>query len=352
MEFENVPARDALDDKVNRVFAGKVVRKDLVRKVKVGANVPVFVLEYLLGKYCASSDEMAIQMGLQVVNDTLAENYIRPDEATKAQSKVKEQGTFTFIDKVKVRLTDSNYWAEVVNFGHRYVHIPDNYIRDFDRLLTGGIWAQIDMQFEYDEETRGKNPFWIRKLTPIQLATFDLEEYRRLRAEFTTDEWVDFLIRSMGYEPGVMDRRLKLMFLLRLIPLCERNYNLIELGPRGTGKSYAIQELSPYAALLTGPTTVPNLFGHMSGKQKGMVMIWDVVGFDEVGNPENAKRAFHRPLRLRGGLPGRSTPGAPQIQLHGNHRPLLLARLTPECPGPQGCSADRFRTHEDPAPTW
>lgn len=284
MEYQNVPARDPLDDKVNGVFAGKVVRKDLVRKVKVGANVPVFVLEYLLGKYCASSEEMAITMGLQVVNDTLAENYIRPDEATKAQSRVKELGKFTFIDKVKVRLTDSSYWAEVVNFGHRYVHIPDQYIRDYDRLLTGGIWAQIDMRFEYDEETRGKNPFWIQKLTPIQLANFDLEEYRRLRGEFSTDEWIDFMIRSMGYESGVMDRRLKLLFLLRLIPLCERNYNLIELGPRGTGKSYAVQELSPYAALLTGPTTVPNLFGHMSGRQKGMVMIWDVVGFDEVGD--------------------------------------------------------------------
>jgi len=284
MITEEVPARDSLDDKVNRVFAGKVVRKDLVRKVKVGANVPVFVLEYLLGKYCASSDETAIQMGLQVVNDTLAENYIRPDESTKAQSRVKEQGSHTFIDKVKVRLTDSNYWAEVTNFGHSHVHVPDHYVRDFDRLLTGGIWAQVDMRFEYDEESRGKNPFWIDKLTPIQLATFDLDEYRRLRGTFSSDEWVDFVVRSMGYEPSGMDRRLKLLFLTRLIPLCERNYNLIELGPRGTGKSYAIQELSPYSALLTGPTTVANLFGHMNGRQKGMVMIWDVVGFDEVAD--------------------------------------------------------------------
>jgi ATP-dependent Lon protease len=279
-----VLTRDALDDKVNRIFAGRVVRKDLVRKVKVGANVPVFVLEYLLGKYCASSDEMAIQMGLQVVNDTLADNYIRPDESTKAQSKVKEQRKHTFIDKVKVRLVDSQYWAEVTNFGHRYVHIPDHYVRDFDRLLTGGIWAQLDMRFEYDEETRGKYPFWIDKLTPIQLATFDLDEYRQCRSAFTTDEWIDFMIRSIGYEPSVMDRRLKLLFLVRLIPLCERNFNLVELGPRGTGKSYAVQELSPYAALLTGPTTVANLFGHMTGKQKGMVMIWDVVGFDEVAD--------------------------------------------------------------------
>src|SRR6266545_4531034 len=278
------PTRDALDDKANHVFAGKVVRKDLVRKVKVGANVPVFVLEYLLGKYCASSDEIAIQMGLQVVNDTLAENYIRPDEATKAQSLVKEKGRHTFIDKVKVRLVDSDYWAEVVNFGNRHVRIPTHYVREFDRLLTGGIWAQIDMGFEYDEETKGKFPVRIEKLTTIQLATFDLEEYRRLRAEFTTDEWIDLMVRSMGYEPSDMDRRLKLHFLLRLVPLCERNFNLIELGPRGTGKSYAVQELSPYAALLTGPTTVANLFGHMNARQKGMVMIWDVVGFDEVAD--------------------------------------------------------------------
>ena len=278
------PLRDELDDKVNRVFAGKVVRKDLVRKVKVGANVPVFVLEFLLGKYCASSDEMAIQMGLQVVNDTLANNYIRPDESMKAQSQVKEQGRHTFIDKVKVRLVDSGYWAEVTNFGHKFVHIPDRYVRDYERLLTGGVWAQIDMRFEYDEEEKGKNPFWIDKLTPIQIATFDLDEYRRLRTEFTTDEWLDLMIRSMGYEPTQMDRRLKLLFLVRLIPLCERNFNLVELGPRGTGKSYVVQEVSPYAALLTGPTTVANLFGHMSGRQKGMVQIWDVVGFDEVAD--------------------------------------------------------------------
>ncbi|SEU47612.1 protease Lon-related BREX system protein BrxL [Nonomuraea wenchangensis] len=284
MSNEQQPTRGALDDKVNRVFAGKVVRKDLVRKVKVGANVPVFVLEYLLGKYCASSDEMAIQMGLQVVNDTLADNYIRPDESTKAQSKVKEAGKHTFIDKVKVRLVDSQYWAEVTNFGHKYVHIPGQYVRDFDRLLTGGIWAQVDMRFEYDEESKGKYPFWIDKLTPIQLATFDLEEYRKLRAEFTTDEWLDLMLRSMGYEPAVMDRRLKFLFLTRLIPFCERNYNLVELGPRGTGKSYAVQELSPYSALLTGPTTIANLFGQQQGRYKGMVQIWDVIGFDEVAD--------------------------------------------------------------------
>jgi ATP-dependent Lon protease len=278
------PARDLLDDKANRLFAGKVVRKDLVRKVKVGANVPVFVLEFLLGKYCASSDELAIQMGLQVVNDTLANNYIRPDESSKAQSKVKENGRYSFIDKVKVRLVDSDYWAEAVNFNNKFLHVPNQYVRDYERLLMGGVWAQVDMRFEYDEEAKGKNPFWIDKLTPIQIATFDLDEYRSVRSQFTTDEWLNLIVRSMGYEPGEMSRRLKLLFLVRLIPLAERNYNLVELGPRGTGKSYVVQEVSPYTALLTGGTTVANLFGHMSGRQKGMVQIWDVVGFDEVAD--------------------------------------------------------------------
>jgi ATP-dependent Lon protease len=195
--------RDALDDKANRVFSGRVVRKDLVRKVKVGANVPVFVLEFLLGKYCASSDEMAIQMGLQVVNKTLAENYIGPDESTRAKSLVKEETAYTFIDKVKVRLVDSDYWAEVVNFGDKFVHVPTHYVREYDRLLMGGVWAQVDLRFDYDEESKGKHPFWIDKLAPIQIATFDIDEYCRLRAEFTSEEWVDLLVRSMGYEPDV-----------------------------------------------------------------------------------------------------------------------------------------------------
>jgi ATP-dependent Lon protease len=275
------PTRDALDDKVNRHFAGKVVRKDLVRKVKVGSNVPIFVLEYLLGKYCASTDEMSIKMGLEVVNNTLAENYIRPDESAKAQSMVKEKGGHSFIDKVKVRLVDSTYWAESVNFGHKHVQIPDHYVREYDRLLTGGVWAQVDMRWKEDDP---KSPFVIDNLDPIQLAAFDRDEFCKLRREFTTDEWIDLMVRSMGYEPDEMDRRRKLLFLMRLVPLCESNFNIVELGPRSTGKSYAIQEISPYAALLTGPTTVANLFGHMNRSRKGMVVIWDVVGFDEVGD--------------------------------------------------------------------
>jgi len=278
------PARDALDDKVNQEFSGKVVRKDLVRKVKVGANVPVFVLEFLLGKYCASSDPVAIEMGMQVVNETLARNYIRADESMKAQSLVIDQGHHSFIDKVKIRVADSERWAEAVNFGDRFLHVPSHYAREYERLLTGGVWAQIDVKHEYDDETKGRRSFWITKLEPIQIATFSLDEYRNGRRAFTTDEWVDFLVRSMGYEPAAMEKRLKLLLLTRLVPLAERNFNLVELGPRGTGKSYAVQEVSPYASLLTGPTTVANLFGHMSGRQKGMVQIWDVVGFDEVAD--------------------------------------------------------------------
>src|ERR1017187_7970093 len=287
MSNGQIPARDALDDKLNRLFAGKVVRKDLVRKVKVGANVPAFVLEYLLGKYCASSDEVAIQMGLQVVNDTLAINYIRADEAGKAQSRVKEQGKFTFIDKVKVRLVDSDYWAESVNFGDKFLHVPTQYVRDYERLLMGGIWAQLDMRFEYDEEQRGKHPFWIDKMVPIQIANFDVDEYRRLRRDFTTEEWIDLMLRSMGYEPSAMERRLKLHFLVRLVPLAERNFNLIEVGPGGTGKSYVVQEIAPYAALLTVSPTVAGLFGHMAGRQKGLIQLWDVVAFDEVAELKN-----------------------------------------------------------------
>lgn len=279
-----------LDRKVTSVFAGKVVRKDLVRKVKVGANIPIFVLEYLLGKYCATDDPLAIDAGLKVVNITLAENFVRPDEANKAQSYVREKGRHTLIDKVKVNYLshEDKYWAEFVNFGHRHVHVPEEYIRHYDRLLMGGIWAQVEIRHEFDEESRGKHsPFWIDKFQPIQVATFDLEEYRKCRREFTSEEWVDFLIRSIGLEPEHFDRRLKLLFLVRLIPLCETNYNLIELGPRGTGKSFAYQELSPYVILLTGPTTVPNLFYNMATGKMGLVGLWDAVGFDEVADLQN-----------------------------------------------------------------
>lgn len=276
-----------LDQKATSVFAGKVVRKDLVRKVKVGSSVPVFVLEYLLGKYCATDDPVAIEAGLRVVNDTISSNFVRPDESNKAQSMVKDKGTHTFIDKVQVRYVsdDDKYWAELKNFGHKFVHIPDRFLRDFDRLLMGGIWAQIDLRHEYDETAKGKrSPFWIENIRPIQLATFDLEEYRACRSQFTTDEWIDLLLRTVGLEPSNFNRRQKLHYLVRLIPLTENNYNLVELGPRETGKTYGYQELSPYTILLTGPTTVANLFYNMATNKMGLVGIWDAIGFDEVGD--------------------------------------------------------------------
>lgn len=278
---------DALDKKVTEVLAGKVVRKDLVRKVKAGATVPVFVLEYLLGKYCATDDPDAIEYGLRVVNNTLAENFVRPDESNKAQSLVRQKGSHTFIDKLKVRYLseDDKYWAELVNFGHRYVHIPENYVNSFDRLLMGGVWGQVEIIHEYDEQARGKrSPFWIQSLTPIQLASFNLDEYQTMRRAFTCEEWLDILLRSIGLEPVHFERRLKLLYLCRLIPLVEQNYNLVELGPRGTGKSYAFQELSPYSILLTGPTTVANLFYNIASGKMGLVGIWDSVAFDEVSD--------------------------------------------------------------------
>jgi len=280
---------DALDKKLNEIFPGKSVRKDLVRKVKVGANVPVFVLEYLLGKYCATEEQAAVEAGLRVVNGILADNFVRPEEANKAQARVKEKGRHVFIDKVKVRYLsdDDKYWAEFVNFGHRNVHIPDNLVRDYDRLLMGGIWAEAEVRHSYDEEAKGKkSPFWIERLTPIQLASFNMNAYCEGRAAFTSEEWVDTLLRGIGMEPEHFSRRLKLLLLCRLIPLVESNYNLVELGPRGTGKSYAYQEVSPYAILMTGPTTVANLFYNMQTNRIGLVGLWDAVAFDEVADLE------------------------------------------------------------------
>ena len=276
-----------LDQKANSVFAGKLVRKDLVRKVKVGANVPVYVLEYLLGKYCATDDPFAIEAGLKLVNTILANNFVRPDESNKVQALVREKGKYTLIDKVKVRYLseEDKYWAELVNFGHKYVHVPDHYVRRYELLLMGGIWAQIDIKHEYDEEVRGRrSPFWIEKIKPIQVGSFDLEDYIERRKQFNSEEWVDLLLRSIGLEPSFFNRRLKLLILMRLVPLCEPNYNLIELGPRGTGKSYAYQEVSPYAILLTGPTTVANLFYNMRTGKIGLVGLWDAVAFDEVAD--------------------------------------------------------------------
>ncbi len=284
------------DAKITDVFAGKVVRKDLVRKVKVGASAPVYVLEYLLGKYCATADEDAIEAGLRLVNSVLAESIVRPDEANRIQSLVRERGSYELIDKIKVRYVsdDDKYWAELVQFGHKHVHVPEHYVRneDYERLLLGGMWAQVKLEHRFDETAKGKrSPFWITELKPIQLGSFDLQEYCKCRRAFTTGEWVDLLVQSIGLEPSQFDERTKLLMLVRLIPLCERNYNLVELGPRGTGKSFAYQELSPYVILLTGPTTVPNLFYSLAGSGRmGLVGLWDAVGFDEVADLQKMQK--------------------------------------------------------------
>jgi ATP-dependent Lon protease len=280
-------AADVLDLKASRVFAGKVVRKELVRKLKFGSTVPVYVLEYLLGKYCATDDPLAVEAGLKIVNSTLAENFVRPDEANRVQSLVKEKGRYTLIDKVKVRYLsdDDKYWAEIVNFGHKFVHVPDRYVRQYDRLLVDGVWCEVELRHEYDDQASGKrSPFWIEELRPIQVAAFDLNEYANARREFSTDEWIDLLIRTIGLEPSGMDKRLKMLYLLRLVPLTEPNYNLVELGPRETGKSFGYQQLSPYAILLTGPTTVANLFYNIATGKIGLVGLWDAVAFDEVAD--------------------------------------------------------------------
>ncbi len=279
-------ALDALDRKANEAFPGKVVRKDLVRRVKVGANVPVYVLEYLLGKYCASDDPQAVEVGLRVVNETVAEHFARPDEAQRAQAKLKQAGEHRFIDKVKVRFLEGEgkFWAELAGLGSRYVHIPEELVYRYGRLLEGGVWAQVDLRYDEAEEVGGlKRPFFITALKPIQVASFEFGEYMASRERFSTEEWMDLLVRSMGLEPAEFDRRVKLLFLVRLIPMVERNYNLIELGPRGTGKSFVYRELSPNSILVSGgKTTVAQMFWNLSTNKIGLVGLWDVIAFDEV----------------------------------------------------------------------
>ena len=277
---------DALDAKANEAFPGRVVRKDLVRRVKVGANVPVYVLEYLLGKYCATDDPDAIEVGLGVVNQTLTENFVWPDEAQKAQANLKRRGSHRIIDRVTVRFveTEKKFWAEFANFGSRYVHVPEDIVYKYDRLLQGGVWAQVELVYnDVEDDNRSARPFYIDALKPIQVAAFSMDEYREGRGAFTRDEWLDLIVRSVGMEPSHFDHRLKLFIVTRLIPMAERNYNLVELGPRGTGKSFVYRETSPNAILISGgKTTVPQLFVHLGTGRLGLVGMWDVVAFDEV----------------------------------------------------------------------
>lgn len=277
---------DQLDQKLTRVCAGKVVRKDLLHQIKGGENVPSYVLEYLLGKYCASDDENEIRIGIEAVKETLRSNYFRHDEANKAQSLVEQHGRHRFIDRVEVRFlpSETKYWASMDNFGYSRIHVLDEFHRRYDRLLEGGIWAIVDVEFRPNDDGTKGSPFHISELKPIQLARFDFEEYCGARKEFSTDEWIDVLLRSSGLEPARFERRLKLLLLSRFIPFVEKNYNFIELGPRGTGKSYAFSEMSPYCILISGgKASSANLFYNNARRKVGLVGHWDVVAFDEVG---------------------------------------------------------------------
>ncbi len=279
---------DALDVKLTATFPGRVVRKDLVRQTKVGYNVPVYVLEYLLGKYCSSTDPDIIEQGLNHVRDVLAKNYVRADESEKIKALTRQKGQYRVIDKIKARL-DTNvdhFWGELVNLGVRDALIADDIVHQYDKLLMGGIWAIVDLEYNPEFQERGMTrPFAVRQVKPIQYASTDPGDFIAGRAAFTTEEWLDALLRGVGFEPSHPDFtfRKKLLYLVRLIPMVETNYNLLELGPRGTGKSFVFREISPYAILISGgQTTVAQLFMNLSTGSMGLVGLWDVVAFDEV----------------------------------------------------------------------
>jgi len=280
---------DRLDELANRYFPGRVVRKDLVRQVKVGANVPVYVLEFLLGKYCASDDPFALEAGLMVVNQILVDNFIRPDESEKAKAELKRKGRHRLIDKVDIRFVESDkkFWATLHNFGSKFVNVPEEIVYKYDRLLGGGAWCQIDLDYNDLEDAAQKTPFYISGLKPIQVATFDKDAYLETRHEFSRDDWLDLVLRTIGIEPSEYDLRGKLVAITRLIPMAERNYNLIELGPWGTGKSFIFRESNPNTILISGgKVTVPQLFVNMSTGRVGLLGTWDVVAFDEVAGLE------------------------------------------------------------------
>lgn len=275
---------DELDQKLNATFDGKVLRKDLLHRIKKGTNVPTFVLEFLLAKYCASNDQAEMDAGMEAVLSSLQENYVRPDEANAAQSKVATKGKHRFIDKVHVRYVEKEkrHWASLENFNSQRIAIGEKFYRDNDRLLEGGIWAEVTLAHnDIDEDDYA---FSIEDLRPIQLSRFDFERYTEGRAAFTRDEWIAAVLRSVGLEPGKLSKRVQMHFIARLAALVEPNYNYIELGPRGTGKSYFFSEFSPYATLISGgQATKATLFYNNARRKVGLVGYWDTVAFDEVG---------------------------------------------------------------------
>lgn len=282
---ENEDRRAVIKSKLRQNFDGKIVRKDLTKKIKEGANVPVYVLEFLLGQYCSSDDPDIIEEGVENVKRILADNFVRPDEAQKILSVLRQRGSYTVIDKITVNLNIKRdfYEAEFSNLGLKNIPIDEEYPAKFDRLLCGGIWCIVQLDYEYMEEDRNGTPISIRKLTPIQMPHVDIEELKQGRKAFTQDEWMDVLLRSIGMEPDKLTYREKWLLLIRMIPLVENNFNLCELGPRSTGKSHLYKEISPNSILVSGgQTTVANLFYNMGRKTVGLVGLWDCVAFDEV----------------------------------------------------------------------
>ena len=274
---------NTLDDKINQHFAGLVVRKDLVKAVKGNAIVPTYVLEYLLGQYCATNDEATIQTGIETVKEILRKHYVHRNEAGLIRSTIKEKGRHKVIDRISVSLNDKAdvYEVEFANLGIKKVLIDSGMVKAHPKLLVGGVWCIADMEYEFTED-KNASPWILASLKPIQLSQFDFDQYIEARRQFTTDEWIDLLIQSMGFVPQMFGRRNKLHQLMRLIPFCERNYNLIELGPKGTGKSHIFSEFSPHGILISGgEVTVPKLFVNNSSGKLGLVGYWDVVAFDE-----------------------------------------------------------------------
>ena len=283
---EMMDAREAIKGKLRDNFDGRIVRKDLTKKIKEGANVPVYVLEFLLGQYCSSDDDSIIESGVQQVKRILADNFVRPDESQKILSQLRKRGSHTVIDMITVQLDiqKNRYFAEFSNLGLQKVPIEDEYPEKFDRLLCGGIWCIVQLDYEFvEEEKKNGYPIQIRKLTPIQMPHIDIDDLKAGRKAFTKDEWMDVLLRSIGMEPDELTVREKWLLILRMVPLVENNYNLCELGPRSTGKSHLFKEISPNSILVSGgQTTVANLFYNMARKQVGLVGLWDCVAFDEV----------------------------------------------------------------------
>ena len=278
--------RDEIKEKLRQHFDGKIVRKDLTKKIKEGANVPVYVLEFLLGQYCSSDDEEVIESGVQTVKRILADNFVRPDEAQKILSKLRQKGSHTVIDMITVHLDIKRncFFASFSNLGLTNVPIEDEYPEKYDRLLCGGIWCIVQLDYEYvEEEKQNGYPIQIRKLTPIQMPHIDIVDLKQGRKAFSKEEWIDILLRSIGMEPDALSYREKWLLLTRMIPLVENNFNLCELGPRSTGKSHLYKEISPNSILVSGgQTTVANLFYNMGRKTVGLVGLWDCVAFDEV----------------------------------------------------------------------